>query len=260
VGLGLVADASQPILGTGIDPEFSAQVSVNADGDDADARGDDENGVSTFQTLTRATTTYTLPATDFAVSGSGNLYGWVDFDGNGTFDADEFASTTVTAGVPASDLVWTGVSGVTSGASTYVRLRFTADTLGASDAVVAAGSGEVEDYVVNLTTAVDLALTKTNTPGVNGDVDQADDGVIRGLTTTYTIRVTNNGPDDAVGAIVTDSPGAGLTCAASAPVTITGDGVPAGSFTFAELSGGGIALGTLTNGQTATLSYSCQVN
>ncbi|WP_151972455.1 CshA/CshB family fibrillar adhesin-related protein [Erythrobacter sp. EC-HK427] len=259
-GLGLVADASQPILGTGIDPEFSAQPSVNADGDDTDTQGDDENGVSTFQTLTRATTTYTLPAANFTVSGSGNLYGWVDFDGNGTFDTDEFASTTVTGGVPASDLVWAGVSGVTSGASTYVRLRFTADTLTASGATATAGSGEVEDYLVTLTTAVDLALTKTNTPGVNGEVDQLDDTLISGSTTTYTIRVTNTGPDDAVGAILTDTPGAGLTCDAASPVTITGDGVPAGSFTIADLTGAGITLGTLSTGQTTTLSYSCQVN
>ena len=107
---------------------------------------------------------------------------------------------------------------------------------------------------------VDLVLTKTNTPGVNGEVDQANDTVTSGANTTYTIRVTNVGPDDADGAVVTDAAGAGLACSSTAPVTITGDGVPAGSFTFADLSGGGITLGTLSNGQTAVLTYSCQVN
>nr|WP_298929898.1 hypothetical protein [uncultured Erythrobacter sp.] len=113
---------------------------------------------------------------------------------------------------------------------------------------------------VVVTTVVDLSLTKTNTPGVNGEVDQADDAVTSGETTTYTTTITNNGPDPAIGAIVTDAPGAGITCDGSAPVTITGDGVPAGSFTFSDLSGAGIALGTLSNGQTTTLTYSCQVN
>ena len=113
---------------------------------------------------------------------------------------------------------------------------------------------------VTVTGEIDLALTKTNTPGINGNVDQADDTVTSGDTTSYTIVVTNNGPNAVVGATVTDAAGAGITCDAAAPVTITGDGVPSGSFTFSDLSSGGIALGTLSTGQSTTLSYSCQVN
>ncbi|MCK0127653.1 DUF11 domain-containing protein [Erythrobacter sp. F6033] len=113
---------------------------------------------------------------------------------------------------------------------------------------------------VTVTGTVDLSVTKTNTPGVNGDVDQAADTVLSGSTTTYTINVSNGGPDPVIGALVTDTPGAGITCNGSNPITITGDGVPAGSFTFADLSGAGIALGVLSTGQTTTLSYSCQVN
>ena len=112
----------------------------------------------------------------------------------------------------------------------------------------------------SVTAAADLSLTKTNTPGVNGNVDQADDTVFSGSTTTYTLTVTHNGGDDSTGAVITDTPGAGLTCDAADPVTITGDGVPAGSFTIADLTGGGIALGTLSSGQSTTLTYSCQVN
>ena len=46
----------------------------------------------------------------------------------------------------------------------------------------------------------DLRLTKTNTPGVNGDVDQAADTVTSGTTINYTLAVTNLGPDAANGA------------------------------------------------------------
>ncbi|RGP39827.1 Glycoprotein gp2 [Altererythrobacter insulae] len=113
---------------------------------------------------------------------------------------------------------------------------------------------------VTIIPSFDLEVRKTNTPGVNGNVDQASDGVITGSTTTYTINATNNGPDDAIGAIVTDTPGSGITCDAASTVSLSGDGVPAGSFTFADLSGSGITLETLTTGQTATLTYSCQVN
>lgn len=123
-----------------------------------------------------------------------------------------------------------------------------------------ASNCEIGTATVTVTGNVDLSISKTNTPGVNGDVDQASDTVTSGTTTAYTLIVRNLGANAVNGALVTDSPGAGITCDASAPVTITGDGVPAGSFTFADLSGAGIALGTLSNGQSTTLSYSCQVN
>lgn len=113
---------------------------------------------------------------------------------------------------------------------------------------------------VTVQSAADLSVTKTNTPGVNGDVDQASDTVTSGSTVTYTIRVTNNGPDSATGATVVDTPVSGITCNAGNPVTITGSGVPAGSFTVGNLTGAGITLGTLADGQSATLTYSCVVN
>ena len=108
--------------------------------------------------------------------------------------------------------------------------------------------------------AADLSVTKTNTPGANGNVDQPADTVITGSTTTYTITVRNNGPDTASNVLVTDTVGAGLTCPAGNTVTITGNGVPSGSFTVGDLTGAGITLNTLADGQSATLSYSCQVN
>ena len=84
--------------------------------------------------------------------------------------------------------------------------------------------------------------------------------VTSGSTTTYTVTVTNNGPDTVTGAVVQDVVGAGVTCPAGNLVTITGSGVPGGSFTIADLIGAGITLATLNNGQSAVLSYSCQVN
>lgn len=107
--------------------------------------------------------------------------------------------------------------------------------------------------------STDLAITKTNTPGVNGNIDQIDDSVTVGDNVTYVLTVTNNGPDSVTGAVVTDTPGAGLSCPSANAVTITGDGVPAGSFDIGDLIGTGITLGTLADGQSATLSYSCTV-
>lgn len=74
----------------------------------------------------------------------------------------------------------------------------------------------------------------------------------------FSVVVSNTGSVAVSGAIVIDTGGAGGFCPKNNPVTITGDGVPEGSFTIANLSGSGIALGTLQPGQSATLSYSCQ--
>lgn len=112
---------------------------------------------------------------------------------------------------------------------------------------------------VTVTSTVDLVITKTNTPGENAEIDQTDDILVATETTTYVITVTNNGPDAAIGAIVTDTIGSGLTCDATNPVTLSGDGVPSGSFTVSDLIGAGITLGTLSSGQSVILSYSCIV-
>tara|TARA_R110000787_G_scaffold280905_1_gene391910 strand:+ start:16700 stop:19708 length:3009 start_codon:yes stop_codon:yes gene_type:complete len=119
---------------------------------------------------------------------------------------------------------------------------------------------QIATITIDVAPSVDLVITKTNTPGDNGDVDQASDTVTSGTNTTYTLTVTNNGPDAVTGAIVTDTPTSGLTCAPANSLTITGDGVPPGSFTIADLTGAGITLVTLGNGQSASISFDCQVN
>jgi uncharacterized repeat protein (TIGR01451 family) len=110
--------------------------------------------------------------------------------------------------------------------------------------------------------AVRTAQDVVSAPSANLRItkDNSVTTVSSGNTVTYVMIVTNNGPDSVAGAIVTDIPGAGLTCPASNPVNITGPGAPVGAFTIADLIGSGIVLGTLGNGQTATLTYSCQVN
>ena len=108
--------------------------------------------------------------------------------------------------------------------------------------------------------SADLSITKTNTPGVNNEVDQAADTLTFGDSTTYTVIITNNGPDSFIGAVATDTVGAGLNCAAADTVTITGSGVPSGSFTIGDLTGAGITLENLADGEAATLTYTCEVN
>lgn len=120
-------------------------------------------------------------------------------------------------------------------------------------------AGDDLEESITISPTVDLSLTKTNTPGVNGEVDQAEDFLTSGSSVSYVISVTNNGPDRVTGAVVTDTPTAGLDCAPATPVSITGNGLPAGNFTVGDLTTTGITLGTLQNSETATLSFDCTV-
>lgn len=106
-----------------------------------------------------------------------------------------------------------------------------------------------------------LAITKTNTPGLNGEVDQAADTVTSGAPTTYTIVVSNTGPDAADGARVTDPALANLTCTTASCVA-TGSGTcPAqtGAALVAVLQGAGAIIPTLPVGGTVTFSLTCTV-
>ena len=107
---------------------------------------------------------------------------------------------------------------------------------------------------------IDLAITKTNTPGVNGNVDQAADTLTGSSQTTYQIQVTNNGPATAIGARVLDAPISRLTCPVATTVTCAPATACAGPYTVGGLTTSpGIALGTLNAGDIATLTFVCTV-
>ena len=181
---------------------------------------------------------------------------------NGTVDTGSYNSSNGLwtigdlAGGASATLTIEGVVNNDQGGNTITNITTTAE--GDETDPTTAGDDLQEAIVVSR--SVDLVITKTNTPGVNGEVDQANDSVTSSSTTSYTITVTNDGPDSVSGALVTDTPTSGLTCTGTDSVTISGDGVPSGSFTIADLTGAGITLGTLANGDSTTLTYSCTVN
>ncbi|MFZ2752756.1 MAG: GEVED domain-containing protein [Lysobacteraceae bacterium] len=107
----------------------------------------------------------------------------------------------------------------------------------------------------------DLRLTKTNTPGVNGEVDQAADTVVSGTTINYTLIVSNLGPDAADGSVLADPAPTGLTCT-TASCTATGGAVcpvPTGAALVTALQGAGTAIPTLPNGGSVTVTLTCTV-
>ena len=196
--------ANQPSADAGFD---------GTTGDDDDVNGtDDEDGISAFPTLTTGDTTYTIPAENITTVGIGTLHAWIDFDGNGVFDADEHSSPTTSGGA----LSWTmdGIGGnptfTLAGKATFARFRFTSDTaVTASTPASIASDGEVEDYTVSIITndygdapgygdayhAINGAVFLGNAPDAeaatkttNGDAsdDVNDDGVFTnaGLSTS----------------------------------------------------------------------------
>ncbi|HPQ95869.1 MAG TPA: GEVED domain-containing protein, partial [Thiolinea sp.] len=136
--------------------------------ENADNASDD--GVATFPTLSSGSTSYSIPAASLSGTGAGTLYAWIDFDGNGSFDNDEFASVGFNNGA-SGPLAFSGFGSVTaSGNSTYARFRLTTDTLTGTDAATAAGNGEVEDYALTLGATVSCS---NPVESVNTDITMA---------------------------------------------------------------------------------------
>ena len=94
------------------------------------------------------------------------------------------------------------------------------------------------DTLIVLPRKADLAVTKTD------GVDQVDAGGV----TTYTVRVTNNGPDTVTGATLVDTAGPGLVPTAVVCSTAVGNQCVTAPL-LADLIGTGISLPTLASGQ-----------
>ncbi len=157
-------------LGTNIDAEIAAQNSAGADGDDNDGT-DDDDGVTIPGLTVGETATITAN-----VSGTGGyLQGWIDWNGNGSFDAGEQV---------ASDLQdnGTGDTDNTSGRisfdvnvpadaittnNTFARFRWS--TTQGLDSTTAATDGEVEDYQIAIATVVTVSGTVYEDFGAGGD-------------------------------------------------------------------------------------------
>ena len=114
---------------------------------------------------------------------------------------------------------------------------------------------------VGRTCKADIRITKTNTPGVNGEVDQAADTVASGATVPYTIVATNAGPKPADGAVLADPAPTNLLCATATCTASGGAACPAttGAALVSALQGAGVAIPALPVGGSATFTLQCTV-
>ena len=150
------------------DAEADGIPSVNADGDDLSV-SDDEDGVSTFTTLTATTSAYSVSIDTTNTSGANAiLVGWIDFNRNGLFEATEAATTNVPDGTinGTVTLNWIGLTGLTIG-NTYARFRISTDiTLAATTPGGAMADGEVEDYPLTIFNSLSGACIPTGATAV----------------------------------------------------------------------------------------------
>jgi SdrD B-like protein/putative Ig domain-containing protein/GEVED domain-containing protein len=138
-------------LGAKVDAEYGALANANATGDDTSG-SDDEDGV-TIPTLT-AGSSATISALVTNSSGSSSyLNAWIDYNNNGalTDSGEQIATNTVIATGTSNvtkNITFTVPVGAMAGSPVGVRVRLT--SVATPGATGTAGSGEVEDYVVNI--------------------------------------------------------------------------------------------------------------
>jgi hypothetical protein len=133
-------------MGVSIDREWDKR--GNSGTDDVD------NGVGTVPILCRCSGSYVVTVSVYNNKGANaTLSGWLDYNGNGIFEASEAISVNVPSSTSTQSVTlhWPSApTTIANGGSTYLRLRLTsaANNLTASKATGYMPNGEVEDYRV----------------------------------------------------------------------------------------------------------------
>lgn len=127
----------------------------------ANADGSDEDGIATVTIFATILSTYQVQVAVYNNTGAtATLIGWLDYNGNGVFDATEAsaAATVNSSGAMQNiDLMWTGItSTLPAGTYTYLRVRLTSAAHGMTSANATGwyDNGETEDYRVPIANTV----------------------------------------------------------------------------------------------------------
>jgi hypothetical protein len=139
----------------------------------ANADGGDEDGIATVNLLDTATTNYTADISVYNNSGAdATVGGWLDIDGDGVFEASEYASAIVISSASQQNITlsWLGINTpLLAGQSTYLRIRITAAAkgMGANNATGYYDIGEVEDYRVLIASLLPVDLISFEAKAIN---------------------------------------------------------------------------------------------
>ena len=108
------ANTSTLMLGAKVDAEDNGVPGAAANGDDS--AGVDDEDVAAMAVEPGATTASTTVPLVNDTGAPATLYGWVDANGNGTFQAAEATTVSVPDGATSATLSWTGLTPAVDGA------------------------------------------------------------------------------------------------------------------------------------------------
>lgn len=133
-------------IGAGVNLEYAKKTSVLAD-------GDADDGIASVNILNRTGNYYNTVKVYNNTGSNAILCGWIDLNGNGTFETSEGVSIIVasSASIQNIDLGWTGVTNsLALNSYTYMRIRLALQSSGMTTANPTGyySTGEVEDYRV----------------------------------------------------------------------------------------------------------------
>ena len=162
-------------LGPGVDTDVDGQPAAMANGDDNNGT-DDENGIRVLSPMVPGSESCVEVISNVPAGTTAYLQGWIDWNGNGKFDANEQVTTDralvsgngvvtkVCFNVPADATFNEGMAFMRWRISTIRGLGFTSQ----------APDGEVEDYKVNLAKIGNLVWNDEN---FNGRQDAGEEGI-----------------------------------------------------------------------------------
>ena len=142
------------MLGTKIDSEPDGQPNPTATGDDLNpTASDDEDGITFTSALVAGSNATVQVVCTMNATQTGRLNAWIDFNGDGDWnDAGEQIFADVTVGNGTANLSF-AVPSSAAGGLTFARFRLNANgKIGPSGFTT---EGEVEDYQVSVTAALD---------------------------------------------------------------------------------------------------------
>jgi uncharacterized repeat protein (TIGR01451 family) len=165
---------------------------------DGTGDGPEDDAFSSFPSLTTATTSYSLIVPLRNTSGrTATLAGWIDFDRDGIFQADEGVTATLANDATTATLTWNTIGStgpnIVAG-PTYARFRLTTDALTTSNPAGFASNGEVEDYAITITPPTySLSGRVWNDVDGNGTLNAPEAGTEGGSATLTVYAINGNG-------------------------------------------------------------------
>lgn len=194
-----------------------------------------------------------LPGGNYSIAnvacvGPARVRGWIDFNGNGAFDAGEASNAaTCPAGSNTVALTWTLPSGYVAQTTSYMRLRLAPTLAAVADPTGVSTDGEVEDYRIvlpALTPTVRVGkISQTTTGSFNfsaTNLSSASFAVTTTASATLATSATANVSATASAVTITETvpPGwllTGASCS-DANAAITGNPASFGSLAGAVLT------------------------